>query len=133
MDDALIDLPDVKAEVHAVFLAYEEALLRNDHAALNGWFWPSPSAVRYGLAEHSYGIDEIREGRARSARVSPDRKLQRVAVAAFGRDLATVSAEFGTPGSPQAGRQTQTWVRFNSGWKIVAAHVSVVDAATLSR
>ena len=48
-----------------------------------------------------------------------------VIVAADDR-TAVVSPLFGYPHLPVEGRQTQTWVRFGEGWRIVAAHVSEV-------
>jgi hypothetical protein len=133
LDAAQINLPAVLAEVRALFASYEEALRRNDHAALDSYFWPSADAVRHGLAELSYGIDAIRRDRRGAEPVPADRRLRNTVVATFGRNAASVCTEFTSPGSPLIGRQTQTWIRFPSGWKIVAAHVSRIAAPGAAR
>jgi len=119
-----MNTPDVVAEVNEVFLAYEAALLANDIDALNRFFWNSPHTIRYGIGEHNYGFDDICAYRQHAKPVSPSRRLQRIIITTCGRDMACVSTEFVTPGSDSIGRQTQTWVRTEQGWKIVAAHVS---------
>ena len=133
MTTTVVDLPEVVAEVREAFDRYEAALRAHDLAALDAFFWDDARAVRYGIAEHGYGIEEIRATRRRMAPVSAARRLARTVVSAFGRDAATISVEFTGDGPGQVGRQTQTWVRFASGWRIVAAHVSVVREAGLSR
>ena len=126
-----IDLPDVVAEVAAAFAAYEQALMANDVEAMNSVF--SSAAVRYGLAECQYGAEEIVAWRRTAAPVPPGRSLGPTVVATFGADTACVSTEFRYPGSAAVGRQSQTWVRFPDGWRIVAAHVSVIPAEVLDR
>jgi hypothetical protein len=128
-----INLPDVVMEVRELFERYEAALLQRDEDAITAFFWPSEHAVRYGLAEHSYGFAQIREDRARAAPVHPERELYRTVITTFGRDAASVCAEFGAPLEPRIGRQTQTWMRLPTGWRIVAAHVSTIDPRTLVR
>jgi hypothetical protein len=122
-----LNLAEVVDEVRAVFLAYEAALLANDVQRLNDFFWDSPSTVRYGIAEHNYGAADIRAYREQAVPVSPLRRLQRTIVTTCGRDTACVSSEFSVPASELIGRQTQTWVRFDTGWKIIAAHVSTIQ------
>jgi ketosteroid isomerase-like protein len=119
----------VLREVRAAFEQYEQALIGHDVEALNGFFLNSAHAIRYGLAEQNYGIDAIAAYRASCLPVHPGRRLLRVEVASFGRDVACVSAEFTDPASAQLGRQTQTWVRTDDGWKIAVAHVSLSRAA----
>lgn len=128
-----INLPEVLAEVQSAFQTYEAALLRNDREALVGFFWHSPDVVRYGITEHSLGIDGMRRYRGQAAPVHPQRQLRGTVVTTFGRDAASVCTEFGAPDTPLLGRQTQSWIRFDDGWKIVAAHVSLADPAGLAR
>jgi len=127
-----INDPDVVAEVRQTFERYEAALLRSDIAALNAFFWNSPDTVRYGIAEHAWGIDAIRTYRSGAPAVHPGRQLHGTVIATFGRDAASVSTEFRAPDTSLIGRQTQTWIRFDEGWRIVAAHVSMVDPAILT-
>ncbi len=127
-----IDLPDVVAEIRRVFAAYEAALMRNDAAALNEFFWDDPRALRYGIAEHHLGIDAIRRWRNGAPAVSASRLLRGIQIVAFGPDAASVCTEFVSDDASVLGRQTQIWIRFESGWRIVAAHVSVIDAAGIT-
>lgn len=127
-----IDLPEVVAELASAFAAYEAALLANDLDALNGFFLPSAATVRMGIAEHAFGIESIVVQRARLPRISPHRRLHNTVITSIGRDAGAVSTEFATTENDLIGRQTQTWARTAAGWKIVAAHVSVI-APTLVR
>ena len=120
----ILDDPQVLAEVTAAFHDYERALMADDIAALDRLFHASPATVRYGVGEVLYGIDAIREFR-KGRGGSPQRRLGTVAIAAYGQDFATANAEFFREGSARRGRQSQAWVRFADGWKIVAAHVSI--------
>jgi hypothetical protein len=128
-----VNIPEVVAELRTEFERYEAALLRNDIAVLNDRFWNSPETVRFGMAEHSRGIEAVRAARAALAPVPAGRKLQATVITTFGRDAGSVCTEFSTPGSTLIGRQTQTWIRFDCGWRIVAAHVSAADPARLHR
>jgi ketosteroid isomerase-like protein len=119
----------VEREVRAAFEQYEQALVRHDIDALNGFFLDSADAVRFGLAEQQYGIDAIAAWRRSAPAVHPQRRLLRTVVTACGEDVACVSAEFTDPDTPTLGRQTQTWVRTASGWKIAVAHVSLSQSA----
>jgi len=121
-----VDLPDVLAEMRAVFARYEDALVHNKVDILDELFWASPSTVRYGVAENLVGIEAIRAFRAARPSTGLARTLDRTVITTFGRDLATAMTEFRREGSANVGRQSQTWVRFPDGWKVVAAHVSVV-------
>jgi hypothetical protein len=123
-----VNLPEVRAEVEAVFAAYEEALVTNDLATLDALFWTSPLTVRFGTGESLHGIEAIRAFRAARDPRGLARDLRRTVITTFGRDLATAMAEFTRGGSAKLGRQSQTWVRLpGTGWRIVAAHVSLVD------
>lgn len=123
----IVNDPDIVAEVAAEFAAYERALTVNDVGALDGFFHASPNTIRYGGGENLYGIEEIRAFRA--ARTPPGaRELARTEITAYGRDLAVAATLFRRAGAPgRIGRQMQTWVRMPEGWRIVAAHVSVID------
>lgn len=116
--------PQVIAEVRAAFDEYERALMADDIAAMDRLFHAAPSTVRYGVGEVLYGIEEIRAFR-QGRGGSPQRRLARVEIAAYGRDFATANAEFFRAGSARRGRQSQSWVRFADGWKVVSAHVSL--------
>ena len=122
-----INDPAVRAEVTAAFDAYESALVTNDVAALDGFFRNAPETIRYGAGEQLYGFAEIAAFRAGRSPTGLMRRLDRTVITTYGRDLATASTLFYRDGSPgRTGRQMQTWVRMPEGWRIVAAHVSVV-------
>ena len=123
-----INLPDVLAEVQAVFARYEDALVNNRVDVLDELFWSSPHTVRYGAAENLYGIDEIRAFRIARPAQGLARTLTRTVITTYGRDTATAMTEFRREGSARIGRQSQTWLRLPPGWRVVAAHVSVIDA-----
>jgi ketosteroid isomerase-like protein len=128
-----IDDPPVVAEVRTAFEQYEAALRAHDVAALNGFFWDSADAVRYGPGESGYGARSIRSQRRRAEPVPAGRRLRRTVISTFGTDAATVSTEFTSKGTSRVGRQTQAWIRIDGAWRIVAAHVSVVDPVPLAR
>jgi len=56
------------------------------------------------------------------------RTVRRLDIVTFGRDLGSITVEFerATEGRTLLGRQSQTWVRLPEGWRIVAAHVSLL-------
>ena len=119
-----INLPDVHAEVSAVFALYEQALVGNDVELLDELFWPSPFTVRYGVGENLVGIKAIREFRAARSPVGLDRTLRNTVITTFGRDYASTNTETTRAGSAAVGRQSQCWIRTPDGWRIAAAHVS---------
>lgn len=121
-----VNLPEVVAEVTAAFERYEVALVTNDVAVLDELFWNSPHTLRYGATENLYGFDAIREFRASRPSTGLARTLGRTVITTFGTDFATASTEFFRTGSDRVGRQSQTWVRTPEGWKVVAAHVSLM-------
>jgi hypothetical protein len=121
-----INLPEVVAEVEAVFARYEEALVNNRIDVLDELFWPAPSTVRYGIGENLVGIDAIRAFRAARPSAGLARTLAATVITTFGRDFATAMTEFRRVGNDRVGRQSQTWVRFAEGWRVVAAHVSTI-------
>ena len=120
-----INLPEVHAEVSAVFARYEEALVTNQRAVLDELFWDSPHTLRYGFSENHYGHADIRAFRASLPVQSPPRELLRTVITTYGHDFATANVEFRREGSRQVGRQSQTWIRTAEGWRVVAAHVSL--------
>ncbi|MGA1797172.1 oxalurate catabolism protein HpxZ [Sphingomonas sp. 4RDLI-65] len=123
----MIDDPVLLAEVTQAFEAYERALMADDVAALDALFHAAPTTNRYGVGELLYGIDAIRDFR-KGRGGSPQRKLGRVAITVYGDAFATADAEFHREGSDRRGRQTQSWVKFADGWKVVSAHVSLEGA-----
>ncbi len=124
----MINDPETLADVEAAFAGYERALVGNDVAALDGFFWHDNRAVRYGAAENLYGHAEIAAFRAARSPAGLARTLDRTVITTFGRDFATASTLFQRTSLPgRVGRQTQTWARLPEGWRIVAAHVSVID------
>ena len=118
--------PRTLAEVEAAFAAYEAALMANDVATLDGLFWASPRTVRYGVGEMLYGQDEILAFRKARAGGSPPRVLTRTVITTFGADFATANTEFRREGASRIGRQSHAWARLAEGWRIVAAHVSLM-------
>ena len=126
--DMIVDDPVAKAEVEAAFSAYERALVANDVAALDGFFITSAKAIRYGVAENLYGYEAIKAFRAARTPAGLARKLEKTQIVTYGLDLAVAATLFRRDSAPdKVGRQMQTWVRLPEGWRIVAAHVSVID------
>jgi len=123
-----IDLPDVVAEVTREFERYERALVSNDVALLDALFRDDPRTIRYGGAENLYGYAEIKAFRAARPSVGLARTLSQTVITTYGRDFAIASTLFHRESPPgKIGRQMQTWVRFPEGWRVVAAHVSMID------
>lgn len=123
-----VNMAEVVAEVRAVFERYERALVGNDVETLDELFWASPLTVRYGLGENLYGRDAIIAFRKARSPVNLARTLRNTIITTFGTDFATASTEFLRSGSP-VGRQMQTWVRTEQGWRVVAAHVSLLPGS----
>lgn len=117
----------VLAEVTAVFQRYEKALVSNDVAALDELFWNDPHTIRYGVTENLYGYAEIKSFRAGRSPLNLARKLERTQITTYGSDFATANTLFVRDGGTKIGRQSQTWMRTVQGWKVVAAHVSLMD------
>jgi hypothetical protein len=120
-----INDPAVLAEVEVVFAAYEDALLKNDNETLLAFFLDDPTTTRYGVADIQHGYRQIRDFRARQ--IPFDRKLVATVITTYGHDHAVASTQFAREDLPgQIGRQTQVWVRTGDGWKVAAAHVSMI-------
>jgi Protein of unknown function (DUF3225) len=123
-----VDLPDVLAEVTTQFERYEKALVSNDVAVLDALFRADSRTLRYGTGENLYGYDAIMAFRAARSPAGLMRKTAKTVITTYGRDTAVASTLFYRDSAPgKVGRQMQTWVRFAEGWKIVAAHVSIID------
>lgn len=121
-----INQPDVLAEVEAVFARYEDALVHNKVQVLDELFWDSPCTLRYGATENLYGYAQIQAFRAGRPAQGLQRRLLKTVITTYGRDFATANVEFQREGSARTGRQSQTWLRTEAGWRVVAAHVSLL-------
>lgn len=122
-----VNIPAVVAEVSAAFERYEQALVSNDVDTLNELFWASPHVLRFGMGENLYGHDAIKGFRAARSPAGLARERRNVRITTFGRDFAVANTEFYRAAAPgKTGRQSQTWVRTPDGWRIVAAHVSLI-------
>lgn len=122
-----VNLPHVLAEVRAQFERYERALVSNDVVVLDELFWNSEHTLRYGAGENLYGIAEIRAFRNARPSTGLARTILRTAITTYGEDFATTNIEFKREGSTRTGRQSQTWWRTPEGWRVVSAHVSLMD------
>ena len=127
-----IDLPDVVAEVRAAFDRYEKALVTNDVPVIDDSFHDDARTIRYGANEILYGFDEIAAFRAARSPVGLARTLTKTVITTYGRDFAVASTLYYRESAPgKVGRQMQTWVRTAKGWKVVAAHVSMIDESSV--
>ena len=123
-----IDLPDVLREVTEQFARYEKALVSNDVAVLDQMFRADARTLRYGVGENLYGYEAIMAFRAARSPIGLGRRTAKTVITSYGRDAAVASTLFYRDSLPgKVGRQMQTWVRFPDGWKVVAAHVSIID------
>jgi hypothetical protein len=123
-----IDIPEIVEEVTAAFRKYEEALVTNAVETLNALFRDDPRTLRYGGGENLYGFAEIKAFRAARSPAGLARTIDRTVITTYGRDFAVASTLFYRESAPgKVGRQMQSWVRFPEGWRIVAAHVSIID------
>jgi hypothetical protein len=121
-----INIPEIVAEVTAVFERYETALVTNDVATLKELFWDHPLTLRYGIAENLYGHAEISAYRQDRPPYSLARTLRNTLITTYGRDFATANTEFLRDSLDNVARQSQTWMRTPAGWRVVSAHVSVM-------
>ncbi len=123
-----IDDPQVVAEVRAAFDHYEKALVTNDVATLDALFHDAPSTIRYGGGENLYGYSQIKAFRGARSPAGLERSLEKTVITTYGKDFAVASTLFHRPSAGgKVGRQMQTWVRFPQGWRVVAAHVSLIE------
>lgn len=121
-----INIPEVVAEVTAAFERYEKALISNDVTVLDELFWQSPHTIRYGATENLYGYDAIATFRQNRSPVNLERVLANTVITTYGREFATANTEFQRQGTNRTGRQSQTWMLTDEGWRIVSAHVSLL-------
>jgi hypothetical protein len=121
-----INIPEVVAEVTAEFMRYERALIANDVAVLDSLFWDSPHTLRYGINENLRGHDAIASFRSGRPAMDLTRDLRNTVITTYGRDMATANTEFQRLGGKIPGRQSHVWLRTENGWRIAAAHVSLL-------
>jgi hypothetical protein len=124
----LVNDPEIVAELRELYPKYETALVTNDAETLTRMFWAAPHAMRFGITENLYGIGEIEAFRKGRSPANLERTVQRLDIVTFGRDFGSLTLEFErlVNGKTISGRQSQVWVRFPEGWRIVSAHVSVL-------
>jgi hypothetical protein len=125
-----INIPEVVAEVTEAFMRYERALIANDVAELDSLFWDSPHTLRFGIGENLYGHRAIASFRSARPPMDLTRRLMNTVITTYGREVATANTEFQRIGSPVTGRQSHVWLRTEQGWRVAAAHVSLLAAAT---
>ena len=123
-----VNIPEVVAEVTAAFMRYEKALTSNDVVVLDELFHDSPLTLRYGVTENLHSYDEIKAFRAGRPSAGLERDIYNTRITTYGRDFATANTEFKRKNSTKTGRQSQTWIRTAEGWRVVSAHVSLLDA-----
>jgi Protein of unknown function (DUF3225) len=124
----MINDPVVLAEVEAVFALYEEALVSNDVVVLDQLFWQDQRTIRFGIGENLFGAEEILAFRKARPAAGLARRLEKTTITTYGKDFATAATLFYRDSQPgKVGRQMQTWNRFDDGWKVVAAHVSIIS------
>lgn len=125
----VVNDPEVVAELAALYPEYETALVGNDADTLTAMFWDSPHALRFGASENLHGTEEISAFRKARPSVNLARTIKRLDIVTFGRDYGSITLEFERTinGRTVQGRQSQVWVRMLEGWKIVSAHVSMLQ------
>ena len=121
-----INLPEIVHEVTVQFARYEDALVNNKTDVLDELFWNSPQTLRYGATENLYGFDAIQAFRAGRPAQGLMRVVLKTVITTYGNDFATANIEFQRAGSTRPGRQSQTWLRTSDGWRVAAAHVSLL-------
>jgi len=123
-----INVPHVLAEMEVAFARYEDALVNNKVDVLDELFWNSPHTLRYGIGENLYGFEAIQAFRASRPSQGLQRTCMNTVITTYGEDFATANTEFQRDGVARSGRQSQTWMRTPEGWRVVAAHVSLISA-----
>lgn len=122
-----VNIPEVVAEMTAAFMRYEKALTSNNVAVLDELFLNSPLTLRYGVTENLHSYDEIMAFRAGRPSAGLEREIYNTRITTYGRDFATANTEFRRANSAKTGRQSQTWIRTPEGWRVVSAHVSLLE------
>ena len=126
-DKTIVNRSDIVSEVTQAFMRYEQALVSNDVEVLDELFWKDELTIRYGATENLYGYQAIQSFRASRPSKGLARRLQNTQITTYGHDMAVAHTEFTRDSTPRIGRQTQTWVRMPQGWRVVSAHVSLMD------
>jgi len=123
-----INDPEVIRELQALYPRYEDALFSNDVDTLVEMFWAGPQVMRFGVTENLYGPEELDAFRKARPAAGLARTVTRLYIVSFGRDFGSITLEFerATAKGLVRGRQSQVWVRFAHGWRIVQAHVSLL-------
>jgi len=126
-----VNLPEILAELRELYPRYEQALVTNDVDTLVAMFWASPEVMRFGVTENLYGHEELEAFRKGRPSANLARTVKRLDIVSFGRDFASITLEFERESAKGKvlGRQSQAWVRFPEGWRIVSAHVSLLPSA----
>ena len=122
----IVNDPATLAEISAAFARYEQALVTNDVAVLDALFWHSPHTLRYGVGEVLLGYEAIKNFRAGRSPMNLAREVLSTVITTYGSDFATANITFRRSGAEKVGRQSQSWVRMPEGWRVVAAHVSLM-------
>ncbi len=124
----IVNDPATLAEVTEVFERYEAAFIANDIEGMDALFWQDDRVVRHGIADYQHGAAEVTAFRHTQPSRGLERELDRVTITTFGTAFATASILFRRDSTPgKVGRQMQTWARLPQGWRVVAAHVSIID------
>lgn len=123
-----VNLPEIVAELASIYPRYERALVENDVETLVDMFWGGEQVMRFGATENLYGPDKLNEFRKARVAINLAREIKRIDIVSFGRDYGSITLEFerDTSAGKVQGRQSQVWVRFPQGWRIVSAHVSIL-------
>lgn len=124
-----LNIPTVVAEVRQAFERYDLALDENDVGVLDDSFWRHELTQRYGPAANQYGHAEIasyRRARDPAQLQTRARRLEKTIITTFGHEFAVANTEYVLLSNGKHGRQSQTWVKFPEGWKVVSAHVSLL-------
>ncbi len=131
LDPQDVNLPEVVAELRELYPRYEAALVCNDVETLVSMFWMSPHVMRFGVTENLYGHEELEAFRKSRPATNLARSVKRLDIVSFGRNFGSITLEFEreTARGITRGRQSQVWVRFPQGWRIVSAHVSLIPAS----
>jgi hypothetical protein len=129
----MINDPVVVAQIAVLHEQYEAALVSNDIERLQSLFWDSKLALRFGVSENLYGAADIGLFRRNRPAINLERKVLNLQIVTFDEDSAIVTLEFLRifRGLHRRGRQSQVWRKFETGWKIVSAHVSFLAESYL--
>ena len=122
-----INAPDALAELSAAFDEYEDALIHNKVSMLDALFWSHPLTLRFGAKENLFGADQIKAFRASRPSAGLQREIIDRHIVTFGSAAGVANITFKRTTEPRIGRQSQTWIKFAEGWRVVSAHVSWMD------